>query len=145
MSEEREPLRRDLLADRPDTEIEILRKQAAANGDDPLLEACVEQLVLRGLPVLTAVARKHGSRTGLGGEEVNRAIEDASARLLAKLGRPDRLPTIPVLAARIARECVEAQRTLRKPRRPRLTMHRPHLRIAHNNGSDPSQNRRRRL
>lgn len=108
-----------------DLQLESLRFAMLTHNDERL-EAVIRVLVMRAVPVIEKICRVQGGELGLGRIEINRAIEDASARLLLRLARPERLATISILAARIGTSCVQAQQP--QPA-PRLASRRPQLRV----------------
>jgi hypothetical protein len=117
------------IAPMSDGELEVVRCRAARGGDRDLLKVCVERLTVRALPVLVGVCHERGHATDLGRERVNLAVEEATARLLAALGRTDTVPAVNRLAAQIATACVEAQAERGRPGRPRLAPVKPNLRL----------------
>ncbi|HEU4462175.1 MAG TPA: hypothetical protein VFR75_06245 [Solirubrobacterales bacterium] len=74
------------------------------------------------------VCRNRGEACGLGEQEIELAIEDASARMLLRLSRLEPQPQIHVLAAEIAAACVERAWPLQKSA-PRLSARTPQLRL----------------
>jgi hypothetical protein len=108
-----------------DLQLESLRVEML-NQKDERLEVVIRVLVMRAVPVIERICRLRGGELGLGRIEINRAIDDASARLLLRLARPERIAAISVLAARIAASCVQVQRP--QPA-PRLAPRRPRLRV----------------
>ncbi len=110
-------------------ELEVVRRRAAHDGEGELLKVCVERLTVRALPVLVRVSHERGRAANLGRERVNLAVEEATARLLAALGRTDTVPAVHRLATEIATACVEAQAAGRRPGRPRLAPAKPDLRL----------------
>ncbi len=108
-----------------DLQLESLRVDMLNQNDDRL-EALIRVLVMRAVPVIAKICRLQGGDLGLGRIEINRAIEDASARLLLRLARPEWVAAISALAARLATSCVQAQYP--QPA-PRLAPRRPQLRV----------------
>lgn len=108
-----------------DLQLESLRVEML-NRNDERLEALLRVLVMRAVLVIEKICRLQGIDLGLGRIEINRAIEDASARLLLRLARPERVIAISALAARLATSCVQAQQP--QPA-PRLAPRRPQLRV----------------
>lgn len=113
-----------------DLQLESLRIEML-NQNDEHLEVLIRVLVMRAVPVIEKICRLHGGDRGLGRIEINRAIEDSSARLLLRLARHERVPAISALAARIATSCVQAQQP--QPA-PRLAPRRPQLRVVNQLG-----------
>lgn len=112
-----------------DAELEVVRRRAARDHDRHLLKICVERLIVRALPVLVQVCHEGGRAADLDRERINLAVEEATARLLAALGRFDTVPPVNRLAAETATACVGAQAE-RGPRgRPRLAPVKPELRL----------------
>ena len=91
-----------------DVALEEVRVQMVANHDSRL-DVVIRELVLRALRVIESVCRARGEDRGLSRRQILKAIEDASARLLLRLARPDRQPAVTAVAAEIAGECVAAQ------------------------------------
>lgn len=139
------PNRDEVLARMSDAELEVTRRRAAVDRDNDLLEACVERLVLRGASALVARCRQLGAAAGLDEERINLAVEEATSRFMAALGRRDRLPTILRFVAQTASECIDAQGDRPALRRPRLTPRKPNLRPVddHDDGFEPRSNGRK--
>jgi hypothetical protein len=108
-----------------DFQLESLRVEML-NQKDERLEVVIRVLAMRAVPVVERICRLQGGELGLGRIEINRAIEDASTRLLLRLARPERIAAISALATRTAASSVQAQRP--QPA-PRLAPRRPHLRV----------------
>ena len=111
-----------------DAELEIVRVEMIADRDERL-ELVIRALILRAVPVIERVCRRRGSDRGLTATQIQKAIEDASARVLLRLARPDHQPAVSAVAVEIATACVEAQEA-RSPAPPRLASRRPELRLA---------------
>ncbi len=142
---DKKPNRDEVLARMSDVELEVTRRRAALDRDNDLLEACVERLVLRGASALVARCRQLGAAAGLGEERINLAVEEATIRFMAALGRRNRLPTVLRFVAQTASECIDAQVDRPAPRRPRLTPRKPNLRPVddHDDGFEPRSNGRK--
>ena len=84
----------------------------------------IRELVLRAVRVIESVCRARGTDRGLSREQILKAIDDASVRVLLRLNRPDRQPAVTAVAAEIAAACVDAQ-TPAAPAQPRLAPRRP--------------------
>lgn len=111
-----------------DLALEEIRVQMVPSRDDNL-DFVVRELVLRAVRAIESVCRTRGAARGLSREQVLKAIDDASVRLLLRLQRHDRQPPVTALAAEIAAACVDAQ-TPAPPAPPRLAPRRPQLRLA---------------
>lgn len=107
----RDPQRHDeaLLRGFDDLQLEVVRHQFLLERDERF-EVVLRLLVVRAVPVIEQVCRERGRTFGLNASEVGLAIEDASARLLLRLSRPEELPLVAAMAAQIAARCVDAQR-----------------------------------
>lgn len=141
-----EPARDEALARMSDAELEVIRGRAAADRDNDLLEACVQRLILRGAAALVAKCRQLGEAAGLDEERINLAVEEATRRFMAALGRRSRLPTVLRFAAQTSSECVDAQLDRPAPERPKLTPRKPNLRpVDDDEGFEPRSNGRRKL
>jgi hypothetical protein len=132
------------IAGMTDWELEVVRRRAAREDDRALLKICVECVTVRALPVLVQVCHERGRAVDLDHERINLAVEEATARLLAALGRTDTVHPVNRLAAEIARACIEAQ-VERGPRgRPRLAPVKPELRLARDEEPERRSNGRRK-
>lgn len=133
------------LARMSDAELEVIRRRAAVDGDNDLLGACVERLVLRGATTLVARCRQLGAAAGLDEERINLAVEEATVRFMAGLARRDRLPTILRFVAQTASACIDAQLERPASERPRLTPRKPNLRPVDegDGGFEPRSNGRK--
>jgi hypothetical protein len=110
-----------------DFELEAVRAEMVASRDERL-EQVVRVLVLRAVVVIENVCRTRGKARGLSRDQILRAIDDASARMLLRLERSDPQPTITAVAAEIAATCVDACEP--EPAiGPRLAPRRPELRV----------------
>jgi hypothetical protein len=125
-----------------DHPLEELRVQMVADNDGRL-DVVIRELVLRAVRVIESVSRTRGNDRGLAREQILKAIDDASVRLLLRLKRPDRQPAVTAVAAEIAAACVDAQ-TPETPAPPRLAPPRPELRIAEQLGDALERGRLRR-
>jgi hypothetical protein len=125
-----------------DVALEEVRVQMIANGDGRL-DVVIRELVLRAVRVIESVCRTRGDDRGLSREQILKAIDDASVRLMLRLARPDRQPAVPALAAEIAAACVDAQ-TPAPPTPPRLAPRRPELRVVEQLGDALKRGRLRR-
>ena len=83
--------------------------------------------------MIERVCRTRGEACGLGEQEIELAIEDASARMLLRLSRLEPQPQVHASAAEIAVACVERAWPLQRST-PRLTARTPQLRLI--NGLD---------
>jgi len=115
-----------------DVQLEAVRAETVAANDERF-EFVLWNLCLRGVAVIERVCRNRGEASGLGDQEIELAIEDASARMLLRLSRLEPQPQIHALAAEIAAACVERSWPLQKSA-PRLTARTPRLRLI--NGLD---------
>jgi len=115
-----------------DVELEAVRSKTVADNDERF-EFVLLNLCLRGVAVIERVCRTRGEACGLGEQEVELAIEDASARMLLRLSRAEPQPQVHALAAEIAVACVERAWPLQR-NTPRLTPRSPQLRLI--NGLD---------
>jgi hypothetical protein len=115
-----------------DVQLEAVRAETVAANDERF-EFVLWNLCLRGVAVIERVCRARGEASGLGDQEIELAIEDASARMLLRLSRLEPQPQIHALAAEIAAACVERSWPLQKSA-PRLTARTPRLRLI--NGLD---------
>jgi hypothetical protein len=106
-----DPQRHDevLLRRLDDLELEVVRHQFLLDRDERF-ELVLRLLVVRAVPTIERVCRERGAALGLNRSKVGLAIEDASARLLLRLSRPDELPPVGAIAAQIAALCADAQR-----------------------------------
>lgn len=122
-----------------DLQLELLRVEMLATRDERL-EQLIRVLVLRAVPTIERVCSRRGRERKLGRVEVSKAIEDASARLLLRLARRDRIPAITAVATELAASCVAAQ----KQQPPlRLASRRPELRVVQGLGEALKENRLR--
>jgi hypothetical protein len=115
-----------------DVELEAVRSKTVADNDERF-EFVLWNLCLRGVAVIERVCRARGEACGLGEQEIELAIEDASARMLLRLSRAEPQPQVHALAAEIAVACVERAWPLQR-NTPRLTARSPQLRLI--NGLD---------
>lgn len=111
-----------------DLALEEIRVSMLADGDERV-DVIIRELALRAVAAIESVCRTRGSHRGLPAAQIERSIDDATARLLLRLGRPERQPPVTALAAQLAAACVEAQ-TPAPPTPPRLASRRPELRLA---------------
>jgi hypothetical protein len=111
-----------------DLALEEVRVQMLTEGDGRL-DVVIRELVLRAVRVIESVCRTRGTDRGLSREQILKAIDDASVRLLLRLKRYDRQPAVTAVAAEIAAACIDAQ-TPAAPAPPRLAPRRPQLRVA---------------
>lgn len=109
-----------------DAHLEVLRRSALRQGDEDY-ELILRRLVVRGVPAIELVCREEGEQRGLSSTQIGLAIEDACARLLLRLHRPDELPSVSAMAAELARECIAAQQP--GPPAPPLVDEQPRLRL----------------
>lgn len=125
-----------------DIALEEVRVQMALDGDERL-EFVIRELVLRAVRAIETVCRTRGTSRGLSQNQILKAIDDASVRLLLRLSRPDRQPAVAAVAAAIAAACVDAQ-TPEPQQPPRLAPRRPQLRLADELGEALQHGRVRR-
>jgi hypothetical protein len=125
-----------------DLALEQVRVQMVADNDGRL-DVVIRELVLRAVRVVESVCRTRGIDRRLSREQVLKAIDDASVRLLLRLKRPDRQPPVTAVAAEIAAACVDAQ-TPAVPAQPRLAPRRPELRVTDQLGDVLQRGRLRR-
>jgi hypothetical protein len=109
-----------------DAALEVLRRSTLREGDERY-ELILRRLVVRGVPAIELVCREEGERRGLSRMQIGLAIEDACARLLLRLHRPDKLPSVSATAAELARDCIAAQQPPPEP--PPLVDEQPRLRL----------------
>jgi hypothetical protein len=110
-----------------DVQLEAVRAETVVANDERF-EVVLWNLCLRGVAVIERVCRTRGEASGLGEQEIELAIEDASARLLLRLSRVEPQPQVHALAAEIAAACVERSWPLQKSA-PRLSPRTPQLRF----------------
>ncbi|MET0600601.1 MAG: hypothetical protein ABW167_01300 [Baekduia sp.] len=125
-----------------DLALEQVRVEMSADGDSRL-DLVIRELVLRAVCTIESVCCTRGGNCGLSREQVMRAIDDASVRLLMRLKRPDRQSAVTAVAAEIAADCVDAQ-TPQEPIPARLAPSRPQLRVAEQLGEALESGRLRR-
>jgi hypothetical protein len=125
-----------------DAALEEVRVQMVAHGGGRL-EIVIRELVLRAVRTIESVCRTRGSDRGLSREQTLRSIDDASVRLLLRLGRPERQPPVTAVAAELAAACVDAQSS-KPPAPPRLAPRRAQLRLADRLGDAIKRGRLRR-
>jgi hypothetical protein len=125
-----------------DAALEEVRVQLAADADGHL-EIVIRELVLRAVRTIESVCRTRGGDRGLSREQILKSIDDASVRLLLRLGRPDRQPPVTAVAAEIAAACVDAQTPEPQAAR-RLAPRRAQLRLADQLGDAIKRGRMRR-
>jgi hypothetical protein len=112
-----------------DLALEEIRVAMLADGD-PRIDTVIRELVMRAVPAIESVCRTRGNHRGLTPAQTGKTIEDATARLLLRLGRQDRLAPVTALAAEIAAACVDAQEPAASATPPRLAPRQPDLRLA---------------
>lgn len=110
-----------------DVQLEAVRAETVAANDERF-EFVLWNLCLRGVAVIERVCRNRGEACGLSDQEIELAIEDASARMLLRLSRFEPQPQVHALAAEIAVACVERAWPLQKSA-PRLSARTPQLRL----------------
>jgi hypothetical protein len=125
-----------------DLALEEVRVQMVADGD-ARLDLVIRELVLRAVCAIESVCRTLGADRSLSREQILKAIDDASVRLLLRLKRPDRQPAVTAVAAEIAAACVDAQQP-EAPAPPRLAPRRPQLRLTDQLGDALKRGRLRR-
>lgn len=135
---------RDELALRrlDDLALEEVRVQMIADRG-ARLDVVIRELVLRAVRVIESICRTQGTERDLSNEQILKAIEDATARLLLRLARPDRLRGVTALGAEIADECVAAQ-TPQPTASPRLASRQPKLLVVDQLGDAVKRGRLRR-
>lgn len=111
-----------------DGELEEGRVQMVADNDSRL-DIVIRELALRATRAIESVCRRRGIDRGLSRDQILKSIDDASARLLLRLTRPDRQAAVTAVAAEIAASCIDA-REPEAPTAPRLAARRPELRLA---------------
>jgi hypothetical protein len=111
-----------------DLHLEAVRAETVAD-DDERFEFVLWNLCLRGVPVIERVCRTRGQALGLSEQEIELATEDAAARMLLRLARPEPQPQVHVLAAEIAAECVERPWPSQQGGGPRLSPRSPKVRL----------------
>ena len=124
-----------------DLALEQIRVQMVADNDSRL-DAVIRELVLRAVRVVESVCRTRGEDRGLSREQILKAIDDASVRLMLRLTRSDRQPPVTAMAAEIAAACTNAQ-TPQTLAPPRLAPRRPQLRVAEQLGDALTRGRLR--
>ena len=112
------------LAALADREVETRWRQALAAGEQEMIVVLARQLVLRGLPVIEQTCLL---RAGLDRWECERAIEEASIKLLVRLLHDRSWSNLSALAAGIAAGCLDGPHRRREaiatvPVRPRLRL-----------------------
>lgn len=122
-----------------DAALEALRRSTLREGDDERYELILRRLVVRGVPAIELVCREEGQRRGLHRTQIGLAIEDACARLLLRLHRPDKLPSVSAMAAELARDCIAAQQPPSPTAAP-LVDEQPRLRLVRRDGKPFSPN-----
>lgn len=110
-----------------DVQLEAVRAETVIY-DDERFEFVLWNLCRRGLTVIERVCGARGEAHGLSEQETELAIEDAAARMLLRLARPEPQPPIHALAAEIAAACVERPWPEQRSA-PRLSPRRPELRL----------------
>lgn len=125
-----------------DLALEEVRVQMVSDHDSRL-DVVIRELVLRALRVIGSVCGARGEDRGLSRQQILKAIEDASGRLLLRLARPDRQPAVTAVAAEIAGECVAAQ-VPETPAPSRLATPQPTLRVVKELGEALKRGRLRR-
>lgn len=109
-----------------DVQLEGLRLDLLRAGDRRA-EHVVEHLLVRAIAHVDRVVAQLGALRGLDSGALQAATVDASVRLQLRLTREEKLPTIEVLAGRLARASVESIE-LGVPGPPRLAAKAPRLR-----------------
>jgi hypothetical protein len=110
-----------------DLHLEAVRAETVVD-DDQRFEFVLWNLCLRGVPIIERVCRTRGKALGLTEQEIELATEDAAARMLLRLSRPEPQPQVHALAAEIGAECVERSwpsqrsRTRVSPRSPKIRL-----------------------
>jgi hypothetical protein len=129
---ERDRLSDAELAGLGEADLETLRRSLLAAGDERF-ELVLRRLVVHAVPAVELVCRQRGSQRGLSAAQVGLAIEDACARLLLRLHRPDKLAPVSAIAAELAADCVDAQQPQRAEP-SRLAPKSPQLRLIRHDG-----------
>ncbi len=131
-------------------EVEALWRQTVASNDQVNLLVLARQLVLRALPVIEQTCRLCGRRVGLDGWACERAIEEASIKLLLRLLHDVGWSSLGAVAASVARTAVQQARprgngsvvvSLRPPLRG-VAPHNPGFGDGQPNGTASHQGRR---
>jgi hypothetical protein len=110
-----------------DLHLEAVRAETVG-FDDERFEFVLWNLCLRGVPIIERVCATRGKALGLNEQEIELATEDAAARMLLRLSRPEPQPQVHALAAEIAAECVERSWPSQRGA-PRVTPRSPQLRL----------------
>jgi len=111
-----------------DLHLEAVRAETVGD-DDERFEFILWNLCLRGVPVIERVCATRGKALGLSEQEIELATEDAAARMLLRLSRPEPQPQVHALAAEIAAACVERSWPSEGGGGPRLSPQTPKLRL----------------
>jgi hypothetical protein len=107
-------------------QLEVLRLRLVHEADDRR-ELVIDHLLLRGLGVITSVARQRAAAAGLAHEQLMCAIEEASVNLSMRLRRLEKLPPVTSIATKLAVKAVDARTP--EPQKPaQLIARRPDLR-----------------
>lgn len=120
------------LAALANREVEARWRQALADGERETVLVLARQLVLRSLPVIEQACQLRAERAGLDGGECERAIDEASIKLLLRLLHDDCWSSLGALAATVASACLD------QPRRrgdAALVALRPRLRLVGSAGT----------
>lgn len=114
------------LATLDNHEVEALWRKTVASNDQVNRLMLARQLVLRALPVIEQTCRLCGRRVGLDGWACERAIEEASIKLMLRLLHDVRWSSLGAVAASMARTVIQQAR----PRgNGRVVVSRPQLRV----------------
>lgn len=119
------------LATLDTNEVEALWRKTVASNDQMHLLVLARQLVLRALPVIEQTCRLCGRRVGLDGWACERAIEEASIKLMLRLLHDVRWSSLGAVAASVARIAIQQARSRGSGRAvvslmPRLRVVPPH-------------------
>lgn len=106
-------------------QLESVRYDLLRTGDERY-ERVVEHLLVRGITAIERITRQLCELHGASLDQARDAVVDASVRLQLRLTRDQRLPSVEMLAAQFAQDCVGALRTT-PDERPRLAVRPPQL------------------
>jgi len=90
-----------------DIQLESLRYRLLSEGD-VRYEHVVEHLLVRGIGAIERIAAELCDVRGIGAEQREKAVIDASLRLQLRLAREERLPSLETLASQFATQCIDA-------------------------------------
>jgi hypothetical protein len=116
-----------ILRTHDDVALEAVRFELARDGDHRLPQV-VRVLAVRATPTIISVCGEVGAHRGVCAKNVDRAVNEALARLQMRLRRREHLPAVVTLAAGIARSCIDVQ-LADLPTAPKLAARAPDLRL----------------